>query len=160
MQPNTKKHLLNSEETERLLQRQQVGHLATLNDDGHPYVTPVHFVYMDGKIYIHGMGAGQKVENLQRNPLVGFEVQECGDFKISPVAKTACNVNTEYESVIITGRAVLVEDAALKEAVLWAFVRKYVPSLQELPMPAASIANTCVIELGIGTMTGKYYRQP
>lgn len=159
MQPNTKKHLLSKEETERLLQNQQVGHLATINPEGHPYVTPVHYVYMDEKIYIHGMGVGQKVENLQRNPLVGFEVQECGDFKVSPVAKTACNVNTEYESVIITGQAALVEDAALKEAVLWAFVRKYVPSLEALPMPATSIANTCVIELGIETMTGKFYRQ-
>jgi nitroimidazol reductase NimA-like FMN-containing flavoprotein (pyridoxamine 5'-phosphate oxidase superfamily) len=159
MQPNTKKHLLSKEETERLLQNQQVGHLATINPEGHPYVTPVHYVYMDEKIYIHGMGVGQKVENLQRNPLVGFEVQECGDFKVSPVAKTACNVNTEYESVIITGQAALVEDAALKEAVLWAFVRKYVPSLEALSMPATSIANTCVIELGIETMTGKFYRQ-
>ncbi|MDD2294585.1 MAG: pyridoxamine 5'-phosphate oxidase family protein, partial [Eubacteriales bacterium] len=87
------------------------------------------------------------------------EVQEYGDFKVSPVAKTAGNVNTEYESVIITGQAALVEDAALKEAVLWAFVRKYVPSLEALPMPATSIANTCVIELGIETMTGKFYRQ-
>lgn len=159
MQPNTKKHLLSKEETERLLQNQQVGHLATINPEGHPYVTPVHYVYTDEKIYIHGMGVGQKVENLQRNPLVGFEVQECGDFKVSPVAKTACNVNTEYESVIITGQAALVEDAALKEAVLCAFVRKYVPSLEALPMPATSIANTCVIELRIETMTGKFYRQ-
>jgi nitroimidazol reductase NimA-like FMN-containing flavoprotein (pyridoxamine 5'-phosphate oxidase superfamily) len=159
MQPNTKKHLLSKEETERLLQSQQVGHLATINPDGHPYVTPVHFVYRDDKIYIHGMGVGQKVENLQRNPLVGFEIQECGDYKVSPVAKTACNVNTEYESVIITGQAAFVEDEARKEEILWAFVRKYVPSLEELPMPAPSIANTCVIELRIETMTGKFYRQ-
>lgn len=159
MQANTKKHLLSREESEALLQRQQVGHLATLNEDGSPYVTPVHFVYMDEAIYIHGLGAGQKVENLKRNPLAGFEIQECGDFKISPVARTACNVNTEYESVIIQGKAELVEDPAVKEAVLWAFVKKYVPSMEELPMPAASIAGTLIIRLRIEAMTGKYYRQ-
>ncbi len=159
MQPNTRKHLLTPEQNESLLLSQHVGHLATVNPEGHPYVTPVHYVYMDGKIYIHGLGAGQKVENLRRNPLVGFEIQDCGDYKISPTAKTACNVNTEYESVIITGRASLVDDASLKEAVLWAFVRKYVPSLEALPMPAASIGNTCVIEILIESMTGKYYKQ-
>ncbi|MDD2301041.1 MAG: pyridoxamine 5'-phosphate oxidase family protein [Eubacteriales bacterium] len=160
MQPNTKKHLLTAEETERLLAHQEVGHLATVNPEGHPYVTPVHYVYLDGKVYIHGMDAGQKVENLKRNPLVGFEIQKCGDFKISPEAKTACNVNTEYESVVITGRASFLENAARKEAVLWAIVCKYVPSLEKLPMPAASIAGTCVIEIDIESMTGKYYRQP
>lgn len=158
MQPNTKSHLLNQEQTEAVLMRQHVGHLGTIHPDGYPYVTPVHYVYMDGMIYIHGLGAGQKIENLLRDARVGFEVYDGGAYQIAEIPKTACNVNTEYESVIVTGKAGLIDDEALKRQVLVEVIRKYVPSMEQYPMPDKSVEGTCVIEISIDTMTGKYYK--
>lgn len=159
MQKAMKENQLTLEQREALLNKEHVGHFATINDDGFPYVAPMHYVYMDGKIYMHGLGAGQKIENIKRNPLVGFEIQDCGKMKISKTAETACNVNTEYESVIITGRARLTEDFETKKKVLWAIVMKYVPELEELPMPDGKITGTVVIEIEIESMTGKYYKE-
>ena len=158
MQPNMKNHMLSQEEIDSVLHRAHVGHLGTLHPDGYPYVTPIHYLYMDGKIYIHGTDVGQKVENLLRDPRVGFAVYDGGAYQIAAQPKTACNVNTEYESVIITGKARLIEDEALKYRVLQEVVRKYVPSMEQYPMPEASVAVTGVIEMEIETITGKYYR--
>ena len=57
-----------------LLSSRQVGTIATINKDGTPYCVPVHFVYADGKIYIHGLPAGQKIDNLIANPNVCLSV--------------------------------------------------------------------------------------
>lgn len=159
MQKAMKENQLTEEQRNFLLEKQHVGHFATINEDGHPYVAPMHYVYMDGKIYMHGLSEGQKIENLKRNPLVCFEVQDCGEMKISKTAKTACNVNTEYESVIITGKAKLTEDFDTKKRVLWAIVGKYVPELEKLPMPDGRINGTVVIEVEIEAITGKYYKE-
>ena len=154
-----KENQLKMEQVEALLDREHVGHFATINEDGHPYVAPMHYVYMDGKIYMHGLSEGQKMENIKKNPLVGFEVQDCGEMKISKTAKTACNVNTEYESVIITGSAKVTEDFETKKKVLWAIVKKYVPEMEKFPMPDGRIDGTAVMEIEIECMTGKYYKE-
>ncbi|NCB42073.1 MAG: pyridoxamine 5'-phosphate oxidase family protein [Clostridia bacterium] len=159
MQKSMRENQLNNEQIDALLAKEHVGHFATINEDGHPYVAPMHYVYMDGKIYMHGLSEGQKIENFKRNPLVGFEIQCCGEMKISKTATTACNVNTEYESVIITGKAKLTEDFEEKKKVLWAIVKKYVPKLEKLPMPDARINGTVVIEVEIESITGKYYKE-
>lgn len=159
MQKAMRENQLTVVQKEALLEKEHVGHFATINKEGHPYVAPMHYVYMDGKIYMHGLAEGQKMENLKRNPLVGFEVQHCGEMKISKTAKTACNVNTEYESIVITGRAKITEDFSTKKKVLWAIVKKYVPQMEAFPMPDERINGTVVIEIEIESMTGKYYKE-
>ena len=81
MQKAMKENQLTAEQRNSLLETQHVGHFATINEDGHPYIAPMHYVYMDDKIYMHGLSEGQKIENLKRNPLIGFEVQNCGEMK-------------------------------------------------------------------------------
>lgn len=159
MQKAMKENQLTLAQKVALLDKEHVGHFATINKEGHPYVAPMHYVYMDEKIYMHGLLEGQKIENIKRNPLVGFEVQHCGEMKISKTAKTACNVNTEYESIVITGRAKVIEDSEIKEKVLRAIVKKYVPEMEKFPMPSAQINGTSIIEIEIEVMTGKYYKE-
>ena len=43
-------HQLTEEQIRKLLQRSQNGSLATLNEDGTPYVTPMHFVLYENAI--------------------------------------------------------------------------------------------------------------
>jgi len=62
-----KKHQITLPEIEAILKEQTVGRLATLNSNGYPYVTPVHFIYENNRIYINGLLNGQKIDNIVNN---------------------------------------------------------------------------------------------
>lgn len=71
--------------------------------------------------------------------------------------ETPCNVNTGYESVVISGKATIVEDMVEKEAALKALVGKYVPQMGDRRMPEASVRNTAVVRVDLESVTGKAY---
>lgn len=148
-------HQLTSEEMDQLLTMEQVGRIGTLNDDGSPYVVPVHFVYSDHKIYIHGLSKGQKIGNIARCPQVCFEVDSMSGLLLHD---EPCEVNTAYRSVIINGKARLLESETAKEAALRQIVAKYVPSLQGKDFPAKMLKATAVVEVTIENCTGKFYK--
>jgi len=156
MQARMKAHQLTAQQIETLLADEQVGRLATLNDNGFPYITPVHFAYVKGKIYVHGLIKGQKIENIQRNSKVGFEVDRIGKFLL---ADQPCDVNTEYASVIILGEAHLPNEEHQKIEALNAIVAKYAPTLTGKAFPANMLAATSVIEITIVECTGKFYNE-
>ena len=76
MQGRMKQHQLSKAEIDDVLEKGQVGSLGTNNENGYPYVVPVHYIIYDGKIYIHGLIKGQKISNLIQNNKVCFEVYE------------------------------------------------------------------------------------
>lgn len=154
MQARMKEHPLSEQKIQELLREELVGRLATAGKDGYPYITPVHYVHMDGRVYIHGLAAGEKLVNIKENPLVGFEVEKMGPLVH---ADEPCNTNTAYESVIIKGKASLVADAAEKTAVLDVFVVKYTPQHAGKPFPANMVKMTAVIAVTVDRCTGKYY---
>ncbi|UKI16067.1 MAG: pyridoxamine 5'-phosphate oxidase family protein [Ruminococcus sp.] len=92
-------------ETDRRNLKKGTGrYLATINEDGSPYATPIHFVYDNGKIYMHGLPAGQKVDNIRRNGSVSFMVYHMNGLLLDE-NELPCDTNTAYQSVIISGRA-------------------------------------------------------
>lgn len=64
MQYRMKTHPLSDDKIKFLLQRVKTCSLATLNVDGTPYCTPVHFVYCNDSIYFHGLPKEKKPENI------------------------------------------------------------------------------------------------
>lgn len=76
---------------------------------GGPYVVPVGFAYADGKVFFHTCCKGLKMEGLRQDSNVCFEVDE------------SLSDATMYESVIIFGRAEIIDDK-----------RKMIPYLQKL----------------------------
>ncbi|WP_312642506.1 pyridoxamine 5'-phosphate oxidase family protein [Hydrogenoanaerobacterium sp.] len=92
MQHRMKTHRLTKEQVNNLLSQTQTGCLATLNTNGSPYVTPIHFLYLDNAIYIHGLPKGQKIDNIKANSNVSMTVYEMGglllDPDVSPVIPT------------------------------------------------------------------------
>ena len=156
MQQRMKTHPLSEEKIRNLLARAEVGVLSTIGEDGCPYCTPVHFLCEGRKFYVHGLPKGQKIENLQRNSKVGFCVYELQKY-LMPDDDSPCNVNTQYESVIVTGTASMLENQAAKAEVLKKIVAKYTPELKDLELPEAAIRGTGVIEITAATLTGKYY---
>ena len=155
MQQRMINHQMGSDGVSRLLERAKVAAIATVNEDGTPYVTPIHYVCLDGRIYFHGLGKGQKVGNIAARPSVSMTVWEMDSLIIE--GETPCNVNTGYESVVISGRAAIVDDMAEKEAALEALVEKYVPQMDDRRMPDASVRNTAVVRVEPESVTGKTY---
>ncbi len=100
-------------EIEKILIRGRIGRLATTGADGYPYVTPVNYVYDNGTIYFHCARAGEKLDNLKRDPRVCFEVDiplAYLDLDYYGANPEGCGVTQFYQSVIIRGRGEVVAD--------------------------------------------------
>ena len=156
MQQRMKEHPLTDDQIHALLTASRVGTLATLDADGTPYALPVHFVWEDGNVYIHGLPQGRKLDNIARDGRVSFMTYRM-DGLLMPDNDIPCDVNTQYQSVVIRGTASLVNDEERKVAILRRIVSKYTPRLANRPLPPAMVAGTAVIEVTPSAVSGKYY---
>lgn len=157
MQYRMKKYQLSEEQIDRLLIDLPVASLATINTDATPYVTPVHFLYFNDCIYVHGLPVGKKIDNIKANPCVSLSVYKMGNFLFDS-EENPCDTNTEYESVILQGIASFVTDLDTKKMILNEIVKKYAPHLSSKTLPINMIEGTAVIKITIEQKTGKYYK--
>lgn len=157
MQNRMKTHQLSEAEINTLLTQCKCGVLATVNPDETPYCVPVHFVFMNDAIYIHGLPAGQKIENISANPDVCFTAYEMKGLLYDPEEKL-CDTNTEYISAVIQGSAVIENDEVSKKEVLYEIIRKYTPHLTQKEIPDNMLKGTAVIKIEITRQSGKYYK--
>ena len=147
-----KEWITDHEEMESLLREALVGCLATVGPDGSPYITPLHFVFYEGKIYFHSALKGRKVDHIRANPRVCFEVHEL--IKIVQ-GQRACDLSTRYRSVLAFGRARSLPDGDEKITVLTALAEKYAGGQAVEPPTPKRVKGTEVIEITIEEMTGK-----
>ncbi len=155
MENRMKEHQLSAEEIDQLLTVSKVGHLGTQNADGFPYVVPVHFAYSPKCIYIHGLNRGQKLTNIQNNPKICLEVSQMEGLILDD---KACDVNTKYQSVVIFGKAEMVEETEEQIEALNQVVGKYTPHLAGQQYPEEMLIATGIIKITIEKMTGKFYK--
>ena len=155
MESRMKQHQLSGEEINNLLSVSKVGHLATNNSDGYPYVVPVHFVFNEECIYIHGLNRGHKLHNIQKNSKICFEVSQMEGLILD---EKACDVNTQYQSVVIFGSAKMLDDTTHKIEALNLVVKKYTPELTGQEFPENMLKATGIIKIDIESMTGKFYK--
>jgi len=147
-----KERITDREGIESLLKEALVGCLATVGPDGGPYITPLNFVYHQGKIYFHCAFEGRKMDNIRANPRVCFEVHELIQIVQS---QRACDFGTRYRSVLVFGRARSLPDGDEKVAVLTALAEKYAGGQPVEPPTPKRAKGTEVIEITIEEMTGK-----
>jgi nitroimidazol reductase NimA-like FMN-containing flavoprotein (pyridoxamine 5'-phosphate oxidase superfamily) len=147
-------YAMTSEQITALLLRSAAGALSTLNADGSAYAAPVHFVLLDGNLYVHCSRRGQKLDNIRRDSRVCFTVWEMSGLRLGDDDEP-CRTGTAYESVIINGAAKAVSDFALKRAALREFALKYTPEKNAENIPANEIDATCVVVIEPATTTGK-----
>ncbi len=88
---------MSQEEMARLLGRGWHGHLGCARD-GHPYVVPMSYAYDQGDIYFFTT-EGTKTEFISANHEICFQVEEVESVE-------------RWQSVMLTGRAELLTDAA------------------------------------------------
>jgi hypothetical protein len=137
-------------EAETFLKEKKVGRLALTRND-HPYVVPLNYLYLDGKIYFHSAKEGQKNVFLSDNPKVCFEVDELFGFT---EGKEDCSYAPLYKSVIAYGKASIVKEKTEKRRVLSSLVQKYYGSKPD-SFANAMLENTLVVAIEISKLTGK-----
>ncbi|MGL6226739.1 MAG: pyridoxamine 5'-phosphate oxidase family protein [Thermoguttaceae bacterium] len=138
-----------------LLDKADFGVLSTVGADGCPYGVPLNFVRIGEKLIVHCAQQGRKVENVRQNDQVSFCI--VGQNQVRPETLT-----TFYESVIVSGTAIWIEDPEPKRAALFALCQKFDP---EKSYPAnleqmidKQLHQTGLIEITIEQMTGKANR--
>ena len=154
--PMRRAHQLVSDEAElaRWLTEAPVGRLATIDGAGYPVIIPLNFVYADGRVFFHSATEGAKLDDLRRHPQVGFEIDRL--FTIVPPAERGCQTHAFYQSIVIRGRARVLDRVAEREArvhALQLLVQKYAPAVADRPMDTTD--QTAVVEIVVDEMTGK-----
>ena len=157
MQNRMKQHQLTSEKINGLLERSMTGCLATVSSDGAPYAVPVHYAWDGESIFIHGLPVGEKLSNIRNKPAVCFTVYDMIGL-IMDAEGRPCEINTEYESVVIKGCAEILDSIKVKEAALRRIVKKYTPQLADKDLPENMLKGTAVIRIVPAAITGKYYK--
>jgi nitroimidazol reductase NimA-like FMN-containing flavoprotein (pyridoxamine 5'-phosphate oxidase superfamily) len=142
---------LNRTECLRLIKDIAVGRLATCKTDI-PHVIPVHYLLHDEKIYIHSRQQGRKIENINYNPNVCFEVSEMGS--IIP-NRSPCQFSTSYWSVLIYGKAYVIEDYKHKVIILDKLVEKYAGDFHHGPLTKRLIENVAILGIEITSISGR-----
>ena len=144
-----KQEILDSATLQEIFNKAIVCRLA-ITDDRAPYIVPLNFGYDDNTLYFHSATEGRKLDLLQKNPMVGFEVE--ADVEIAPGA-TACQWGVSFRSIIGYGRASILSEAGEKRRALDIIMVHY--SDEKFTYPDKNLDRTAVIKVEITEMTGK-----
>ena len=138
---------------EALLERTLVGRIATINRKRFPVIKPINFLYWDGKLYFHSSKKGEKIADIRRGSPVCFEMDHPVAYAVAKGA--ACSANYFYRSIIVKGRAHLVNQREKKLSILKKLMEKYQPEGGYGKFAEAVVQKTAVVEISIEEITGK-----
>lgn len=147
------KEIVSKEVVETILAACRVGRLGTVTKDGWPMIKPLNFAYRNGRIYFHSAREGEKMDDINRDGRVCFEVDVPAAFlraKVQP-----CQASYIYRSVIVKGRAGIVRDEAERMAALNLLMDKYQPEGGFGGYLPEKLAKTEVVRIDVEEMTGK-----
>ena len=96
-------------------------HLA-LAVDNEPYLVTVNYGYDNNYLYFHSSQKGKKIDMIEKNPNICYEIYYGGDIYSN---EHACNWGTKYRSLIGRGEVELLKTDAEKLVGLKAIMLKY-----------------------------------
>jgi nitroimidazol reductase NimA-like FMN-containing flavoprotein (pyridoxamine 5'-phosphate oxidase superfamily) len=107
-----------------VLREGEYGVLSTAAADGAPYGVPVNYIWDEARnaIYFHCARAGRKLDNLRANPRVSMIV--IGQARVVPE-----RFITHYDSAMVEGAAVIVQDDAERREALLALCQRFSPGV-------------------------------
>ena len=142
------------------LNNESTGRIASLDEDGYPQIIPMNFVFIDNVIYMHSHTRGEKLQNIQKNDKVGFEVDKNLEFLPSYFSdpNDASLADTFYISVVIKGKATIVTDKNEKTLALNGLMKKYQPEGGYEPINTQMnvLDEVAVIKINPNSIRGKY----
>ncbi|MBQ0078317.1 MAG: pyridoxamine 5'-phosphate oxidase family protein [Eubacterium sp.] len=145
------KQQVSAEECKKVLREEARGVMSMIGDNGYPYGIPLDFYYdeEDNAIYFHAAKEGHKIDAIKACDKVCFTTWNTGFQKDGD---WAWNVT----SVVLFGKAELVEDRELTSVKTRALAEKYYPTKEEVDVEMANdIDRVQLIAIHIEHMTGK-----
>lgn len=118
------KQALTREQCEEILNRGTSGVLAVAGEDGWPYALPLSYVWQEGRVLFHFALAGHKLDAIRTDERASFCV--VGRDQVVPEEYT-----TYYRSVIVFGRARVIDRPEEKRRAVEALAEKYRPGCPE-----------------------------
>lgn len=145
-----KRQALSTEECVRVLEKCTSGVLAVHGDDGYPYAVPLSYVYCRGKLYFHCAKTGHKLDAITADSKVSFCVID--QDQIIPEEYT-----TYFRSVIVFGKARILENEAEKREAIESLAAKYSPDNEEGRKKEIDreFKLLCMVEVTVDHMSGK-----
>jgi len=148
------------EKIKSFLDKEHVGRIATIDQNGYPQIIPMNFVFLNDVIYMHSHTKGEKLENVTRNDKVGFEVDREIEFLPSYFEdpKDASLADTLYISVVIKGKGKIVNDRQEKTNALNGLMKKYQPEGRYEPISSEMpvLDEVAIIKVMPDLIRGKY----
>lgn len=127
--------------------------------DGQPFVIPTNYARVDETLYLHGSSASRMLRTLSGG------VQVCVTVTLVDalvLARSAFHHSVNYRSVVMLGRATLVEDPGEKMRVLEAFTNHIVRGRWKdvRPPTEQELKGTSVLALPLGEVSAKVRTGP
>jgi hypothetical protein len=138
---------------EKLLVDERVGYLG-MSVDNKPYVIPITYAYIEGRIIFHCAVKGRKLESIRENAKVCFTVSRYFGEMVSHPQGAECHINSD--SVVCYGRARIIDDIEERCEVLNAFNQRLQPNAREITLEEVKHCHAVTIE--VDEMTGRTER--
>lgn len=135
-------------ESRRILAAGKYAVWAVVGDDDYPYTVPVNYVYDGEAIYIHCARQGHKIDSILRNPRCSMCIVEKDD--VIPEEFTSY-----FRSVIVFGKAEIVEDETIRLDALRLLCNKYSPGIDPTDEIARFLKTVCIVRFNIDHISGK-----
>ena len=148
-----RKFVESRKEMEKLLVEKRVGYLGMSNNDK-PYVIPMTYGYIEGRIIFHCALKGRKIELIRNNANVCFTVSRYFGEMVSHPQGAECHINSD--SVICYGRARIIDDLEERCEVLNAFNRCLQRNAREITLE--EVKHCLAVEIVVDEMTGRTER--
>jgi len=144
---------MSEEDAREFLRAGTEGRLATCDAAGQPYISPLNYLFHEGKIYFHSKPDGRKIRNIAENSRVCFEVSAAAKIVFS--SDRACGCSTRYSSVLTFGVAQVLSDNQEKAELLNLLTEKYANGKAFQPVSEKDAAGCAVVEIAVEQISGK-----
>ncbi|MEW6187961.1 MAG: pyridoxamine 5'-phosphate oxidase family protein [Thermodesulfobacteriota bacterium] len=143
---------MDQESAIRLLTEGEYAILSTTDVEGQPYGVPLNYCYLNNHLYFHCALEGHKLDNIRSNNKVSFCV-------VGKTRVLAEKFSTEFESVVVFGKANIVEGEEKYKALI-GLIEKYSPEFlaEGKEYIARYDARTAVVKIMIEHLSGKARR--
>jgi hypothetical protein len=115
----TRENALSSDERDAFLTELRIGRIATMREDGWPHVTPIWYVWDDGRFVLSLGKSRRHLDNIARDPHVTLCVDE--DPRTTDLTKSP-------RAVVCYGLGRLVEDEAGVREITAKVEQRYLPA--------------------------------
>ena len=117
---------LSEADARRVLEESEYGFLATVNEDGSPYVVPMAAALCGNTLYMHCSRAGQKLDNIRRDARACYT---CVLYADNQPAEFAMN----FASCVAEGRVRIITDEQERMTGMRAIAAKYSKEYLDTP---------------------------